>query len=264
MDSIDVELIINDIKEKINKNKRNYENLLNFITTELSKSKITLNDEILETITENIKSKYSTKEETKELLNKKFETAKEQLSLKMQIQEQNLPYNLNRTRVTSPTFNFTNKNTIKALEQNKDLSDTSDEILHFSKHHLSFVSRIFYLQVTQNYLKALKWYFTNELIEKQTKFNTAASNELQNILNKIQVYERKNEIIFTELKNGEKKFEKITHDLEIKINENKNELKDLLTNKNLETIEFLLSKIAKLDDKINSIIDEKKNENNTQ
>lgn len=248
MDSIDVELIINDIKEKVNKNKRNYENLLNFIITELSKSKITLNDEILETITENIKSKYSTKEETKELLNKKFETAKEQLSLKMQIQEQNLLYNLNRTRVTSPTFNFTNKNTIKALEENKDLSDTSDEILHFSKRHLSFVSRIFYLQVTQNYLKALKWYITNELIEKQTKFNTAASNELQNILNKIQVYERKNEIIFTE-----KKFEKITHDLEIKINENKNELKDLFTKKDLKTTEYLLSKITELEKQIKNL-----------
>src|SRR5574338_505892 len=90
---------------------------------------------------------------------------------------------------------------INRLEKNKDLTNLMDGVLHFGKRHMSIAKRIFFLQVTQNYLSAVKYMTINELVSKQTLFNVATEDAIKNMINLINDLKRQTEISITELKN---------------------------------------------------------------
>jgi hypothetical protein len=256
MTIIDIESILGDIQKTISNNKDNYENLLDFIVAELCKSKITINDNILELLANNVESKYYTKEETKELLSNKLTDALTIQSFATTIQEQNSHHNSNHINFMP---NFIDKQILNSIEKNKNLWDVSDPILHFNKRHMSFLSRIFYLQITQNYLSALKWFFTRDLIEKQTKFNSAIDDGIKNLIETLHVIERNHEISINEQKNyvseSIKDIENRQHDLDIKLIENHNELKEIIISRDLKTTEFFLEKIFNIEKMITEIKD---------
>src|SRR5579883_2963789 len=59
------------------------------------------------------------------------------------------------------------------LEKNSNLSDLVDNRLHFGKKHLNIAKRIFLMQITQNYLSFLKFYFLDDLLKRQSSYNSA-------------------------------------------------------------------------------------------
>jgi len=131
---------------------------------------------------------------------------------------------------------------LKSLETNRDLTKIPDNILHFGKRHMSMASRIFYWQTTQNYLAALKWFILDDLVSQQTKFNSVTTNSIKNIFNLMNGMKDEYTIPISELKK-----------LEVKVNENYNELKDMLIQKDLNTNEYLLSRIAELEEQIKEL-----------
>jgi len=243
MTTIDIESILNDIQKKISDNKKNYENLLDFIITELSKSQTTVDDHILESLANNINSKYYTKEETKNFLREKFNQVQKIHSFDKNIQEQNSIHYFNHNDAT----NLIDKQILNSITKNKNLFDTSDQTLHFSKRHMSFLSKIFYLQITQNYLNALKWYFTSELVEKQTKFNSALDDGIKNLITTIHNIERNHEISINELKNYANKSTNWIQNIESKLEQTSK------TNQRITAIESKLEQTSKTNQRITAI-----------
>lgn len=243
---------MNEINKKIVKTKSDNEQILNFVALELSKLNIENKNEAIEQLTNEIDTKYFTKKEIKDKLENKIENYKKS--------------NSNYTQ----TFKETNLVNLENLERYRDLSKIPDPTLHFSKHHLSLARRVFYWQVTQNYLAAIKWFVLNDLVLQQTKFNSATEDSLKKILNLITelkkyviesekwIQENQKRIdelptSITNLDKMEKKIDKNTKSLQININENYNELKQLIIDRNLKTTEYLLEKINSLEKERDSL-----------
>lgn len=206
MSEIDVELITNNIRKEIKKKKLENERLLTFIATELSKSDIQNKNDVLDIIIDDIDTKYSTKQEVKTILQSKLEeVTKSKISpddlLLEQINYQsskNTPYSAGGSD-PRPYVNL--RQLINRLEKNKDLTNLMDGVLHFGKRHMSIAKRIFFLQVTQNYLSAIKYMTINDLVNRQTLFNFATEDGIKNMINLINDLKRQTEISIVELKN---------------------------------------------------------------
>jgi len=192
MSTIDVQEIMSDIQKKVKKNTTNYDNLIDFIASKLSRLKIENEDEVLNIIVNNIPTNYFTKNEIKTTIQNK---------ILYHQSNQDMANTLDNTKVNDFNSNLLGlikgnqsvidfKQMLRRLEKNQDLSSLSNDSLHFSKHHLSLVSILFHRQVTQNYLSALKWFLINDLVTKQTKFNSATESSIHHIL-----------ILINELKN---------------------------------------------------------------
>jgi len=309
LSEIDVELITNNIREKIKKTKLENELLLTFIATELSKSDIQNKNDVLDRIIDYLDTKYSTKQEVKTILQNKLEDLKKsQISpddlLLEQVNRQSLENIIYTGDESDPSLYVNLRKLINRLEKNKDLTNLMDGVLHFGKRHMSVAKRIFFLQVTQNYLSAIKYMTINELVNKQTLFNMATEDAIKNMINLINDLRKQTEISITELKNyqhesqrwilnDEDKIRKLEvkltddesfiasqfphyeslfkskleknnsmindkeHILEIKINENYNELKELIITRDIKTTEFFLEKISNIENMIKQIKEEK-------
>ena len=173
MSEIDVELITNNIRKEIKKNKLENEHLLTFIAAELSKSDIQNKNEVLDMIINDIDIKYSTKQEVKTILQSKLEEiTKSKITsddlLLEQINHQSSE-NISFSTEGSESRLYGNlRQLINRLEKNKDLTNLMDGVLHFGKRHMNIAKRIFFLQVTQNYLSAIKYMTINDLVNRQT------------------------------------------------------------------------------------------------
>jgi len=212
---------MNEINKKIVKTKSDNEQILNFVALELSKLNIENKNEAIEQLTNEIDTKYFTKKEIKDKLENKIEIYKKS--------------NSNYTQ----TFKETNLVNLENLERYRDLSKIPDPTLHFSKHHLSLARRVFYWQVTQNYLAAIKWFVLNDLVSQQTKFNSATEDSLKKILNLISESKTENSISISELKNHANESEKW-----MQSNQN---IIDKLSAK-VATIDDLSAKVEKFDE----------------
>ena len=140
--------------------------ILDFVITELSKTSDEYDKDTLDFVLKNINIDNITSEELNNLIAKQKNLSKPIFS------------------GSSSSLSITNLNaSLRALKANCDLTTSIDRILHFSPIHLGFAKKIFNMQVTQNYLNALKFYFTDELLQKQTAFNVAVEDTINNINN---------------------------------------------------------------------------------
>ena len=184
-----VEKIIENIREDIKIKNLEFDRLLDFLAMELSK--LTLEQkETVPIIVDNIKTQKFTKNEITQLLYSKLDEINnshdEKQSLEIAMKS---PSNVqNEMAVEQKTI-------LNRLKNNKDLTVFVDNTLHFNKRHLSFLSRILYRQITQNYLSALKWYITNDFVTQQSKFNLAVEESTKIILNTFNKYNEKNRCI---------------------------------------------------------------------
>jgi FkbM family methyltransferase len=224
LSEIDVELITNNIRKEIKKKKLESECLLNFIADELSKSDIQNKNDVLNMIIDDIDVKYSTKQEVKTILQNKIEDlVKSKISPYDALMEQiDLPSseNILYSGQISNSRSYVNlRQLINRLEKNKDLTNLMDGVLHFGKHHMSFAKRIFFLQITQNYLSAIKYMTINDLITRQTLFNSATEDAIKNMINLINDLSKQTETSTIELKNYAKASEQWIHNNEHKLSE---------------------------------------------
>lgn len=204
MKEIDVESIMESIRDDIQHQKEEGEQLLNFIASQLAKAEIEIDDEILESVLDDVKLKHFTTEELKSSLKNKISSLKEKnlksnsfasIDAAIVSNLKNLPVDISKEFTES-----LNKN-LGRLDRNKDLSDLQDSVMHFSQGHQGFLKRIFNLQISQNYLSALKFFILNDLTTRQTVFNQSTQDSIKNILNLINTSFRENGIIINELKN---------------------------------------------------------------
>jgi len=181
----DIQSIIIDIKKKVKHKKTKFDDLMNFIVSELSKQKENIDTKTLDLISENIESNYYSKEEIKSTLENKINNINSFKSIPV-------------SHIGDTRFNF--ESLLNSMEQNKDLIALGDKTFNFSKNHLNFLRKIFYLQTTQNYLSALRWYITDDLVTKQNKFNTSTENSIKKILSLIHEIKMEHDILIRELK----------------------------------------------------------------
>ena len=194
MTEIKVESIMRDIQEEIKKQKKIDEEMLDFLAFEISQIKLTNYNEIIEMVTKNVKMKYDASEEIKERLQNKIEKLN---SDNISSQGKTVKsFNLNNITTTTELRSFLNR-----LDKNKNLIDLVDSNLRFSNSHLNFLQRVFNLQITQNYLSALKYFIINDFSEKQTKFNFTVEEAIKNIINLINNIKKENAIAINELYN---------------------------------------------------------------
>ncbi len=204
MKEIDVESIMGSIRADIQHQKEEGEQLLNFIASQLAKAEIEIDDEILEAVLGDVKLKHFTTEELKSSLKNKINSFKEKnlksesiasLDAALVSNLKNLPLDI------SKEFNESLNKNLGRLDRNKDLLDLQDSVMHFSQGHQGFLKRIFNLQISQNYLSALKFFILSDLTTRQTVFNQSTQDSIKNILNLINTSFRENAIVINELKN---------------------------------------------------------------
>jgi len=141
-----IEDIYEQLKSKIKSQKEYENNMLDFLSVELSNSS-TLSDKEINLVSDNFNSKYMTKNE---IFN----------NLKTRIQ-QLIP---NDNNPMSPGLENELKQIVSTLDEQRDLSSTVDKNPHFGGLQLRVLQGIFNMQITQKYLSALKFVITNELI----------------------------------------------------------------------------------------------------
>jgi len=88
---------------------------------------------------------------------------------------------------------------LQSMYANQNLTTAVDPILHFSPSHLGFLKRIFNMQITQNYLNALKFFITDDHLKKQTAFNVSTQNSIEHFLNIINELKSKHQNQINEL-----------------------------------------------------------------
>lgn len=237
MSKVDVEAVTDNIRKKIESYKIENEKILDFIAYELSKSNTEIQEGTLENIVNYIDDKYSTKDEVKEILQNKIENFN---TINFQFRDtQNTPnVGIDNTVVNSKIFRNM-RQLFNKLENNKDLSNLQDTVLHFGSKHMSIAKRIFFLQVTQNYLSAIKYFVINDLVSKQTTFNYATEESFKNIVNTINDLMRENTIVINELKNYQRDSEKWIQSNEYKIGKLEEKFKDLKSKIQLVNDEFV-------------------------
>ena len=282
---------MNSIQKNIDLEKSNFNDLLDFIAFELSKTDNKNTKVAVDNILKNLHRKYYTKIEVEQKLQTLIEKFN-QLNENLLYESQSLDDKLSSKEIMLSSYEREQMNDLKKsidrLQRNGDLSNLIDPTLHFSDKHLGVASRIFNLQITQNYLSALKYFFLDELVSKQNIFNSATLEALDNLVNLITMIKKDNEIKLNELSNyknasegwireHEFKLTELTNSkkdsdiklaeltkskkesqewikkIEIQLNENYNELQYILTQKDLKTNEYLLSKIAELEEKIKNL-----------
>jgi hypothetical protein len=315
LSKIDVGVIISDLRKKITNNKIERENLLDFIAYELSKGSLEIDENVLYEMADLIDDKYNTKEEMKKFLQIRIDNFKQISRIRNDQLENSQEFSVLTENLIGESRLFGNmKQLFNKLEKNKDLSDLRDGVFHFGKSHMGIAKRIFFLQVTQNYLAALKYLIINDIVTKQTLFNTSAEEALKSIIGMIsslqketgisikelrnyktesekwiqnnefriiQLEERskkfeeiservdKNNHIISNLEERSKKFDEISRTiesntstlqdvdrkLEIKTNENYNELKEMIITRDMKTTEYLLEKISNLENELKKLRD---------
>src|SRR5690348_9641575 len=123
---------------KIDAKKTKNEDLLDFISYELSKTDSIDQENLLDKLVNYIEDEYRSKDEIKKLLHTKIENFKQSietghessgtLSLDSKHDLSNLMLGTNVLSNMKQLFN--------KLEKNKDLSDLKDGVFHFSKSHM--------------------------------------------------------------------------------------------------------------------------------
>ena len=210
MSNLDVKEFMSDIQSKVKKDTIENENLIDFLASELSHFKIENEDEVLNKIMDNIDTNYFTKNELQtNLHNKIIENQSNSDITSPLINKKSVDFTFNLLGLSKENESISNfKPLLSRMEQNFDLSNLSFSGFHFSKTHLSLISRIFHKPITQNYLSALKWIMINDLVEKQTKFNLATEDSIKNILNLVSETVKKTTVDTNELKNYQHESEK--------------------------------------------------------
>jgi len=192
MSELNIGEIVHQIQNSVKINKDDFDALISFLAKELSKNNESVSDENIELVSENIENKYYSKNQIQEFL-------------KQEIQKQ--------TMNNSNSSNSDNFQTILTkISNNKELSDPGGNI-KFSKRQLGFLRKIFYMNMTQNYLSALKWYMTDDLIKNQNNFNFIIEDSFKKIFTQIQ-----------ELKNYAHDSESWIKKIEIELNEQNSKL----------------------------------------
>jgi len=201
MKNINIESIMSKLQESIEFNTSNLDALVNFIALQLFKMNIT-DEHILDTIIKNIDGKYLTKTEIKQKIihqlekfeetNKKFSEEQELPNKKIDFQKQ-IKINSNENKIL--------KELTLRLDRNANLETSIDRTLHFGNKHYGIISRIFNLQLTQNYLSALKYLILDDLVTKQSKFNFTLQESVESIINLINQNNEKIEIKLNDLNN---------------------------------------------------------------
>jgi len=229
--TMNVEQIIADIQKKIEINKIEHENLLEFIASELANSSIS-DDEKIGKIVDNIKSKYYTKNEIKN----QIETSIQKTQL--------TKFNEMMTGEYGSEF----KNLIDRIEQNRDLQNPADKVLRFNKAHLNLLSKIFHMQITQNYLSALKWFITDDLVTKQSQFNYTIEETIKKLASIIDALKKDNQTKIIELQNFTRDSEHWIHTNEIKIDDLESKIQEIksITSKYDDKLESITSQIRTL------------------
>jgi len=245
MKEIDVESIMESIRDDIQHQKEEGEQLLNFIASQLAKAEIEIDDEILESVLDDVKLKHFTTEELKSSLKNKISSLKEKnlksnsfasIDAAIVSNLKNLPADISKEFTES-----LNKN-LGRLDRNKDLSDLQDSVMHFSQGHQGFLKRIFNLQISQNYLSALKFFILNDLTTRQTVFNQSTQDSIKNILNLINTSFRENGIIINELKNYQNDSTNWIRDNDVKLNALDKKLNELEISKLTEIEKKLIER----------------------
>lgn len=245
MKEIDVESIMESIRDDIQHQKEEGEQLLNFIASQLAKAEIEIDDEILESVLDDVKLKHFTTEELKSSLKNKISSLKEKnlksnsfasIDAAIVSNLKNLPVDISKEFTES-----LNKN-LGRLDRNKDLSDLQDSVMHFSQGHQGFLKRIFNLQISQNYLSALKFFILNDLTTRQTVFNQSTQDSIKNILNLINTSFRENGIIINELKNYQNDSTNWIRDNDVKLNALDKKLNELEISKLTEIEKKLIER----------------------
>ncbi|MGB6463781.1 MAG: hypothetical protein WA799_02775 [Nitrosotalea sp.] len=219
MSKIDVGVITSDLRKKITNNKIEQENLFDFIAYELSKGSLEIDENVLYEMADLIDDKYNTKEEMKKFLQIRIDNFK-QISLIRNDQLTNSQEFsvLDTENLIGNSRLFGNmKQLFNKLEKNKDLSDLRDGVFHFGKSHMGLAKRIFFLQVTQNYLAALKYLIINDVVTKQTLFNTSAEEALKSIIGMMSSLQKETTISIKELRNYKTESEKWIQNNEFRI-----------------------------------------------
>ncbi len=221
MSELNIEEIVDQIQNSAKNNKNDFDAIISFLAKELSKNNESVSDENIELVAGNIENKYYSKIQIQEFL-------------KQEIQKQttNIYSNL------SDSDNF--QTILTKISNNKELSDYAGD-MKFSKNHLGFLRKIFYMNATQNYLSAFKWYITDDLIKNQNNFNFIVEDSVKKILTQIQ-----------ELKNYAHDSETWIKKIEIKLNEQNSTLGDHTSTLAISRyqLDYLHEKIEKLSSKL--------------
>jgi len=248
MSEINVESIMEKIQKNIDKKKPIEDELISFLARELSKINTQNYSKLIDKILNNFNPIYIPKQDVKELIEKQIEKHKTE-NVNLSGQE-----SFDDKKVADPALN----QLINRLERNRDLTNIVDPTLHFSSVHSNFLQKVFNLELSQNYLSALKYFIINELVEKQSIFNFATEESVQNIINLITKLQKENSLLIQELinyrdtsrdwiKNSEQKiyqFGSIINDNKSKLHKFESDIND--NKSKLDKIELVLNNITKL------------------
>ena len=237
---MDVDVIANNIRKQIEIKKIENEDLLNFISFELSKENLDGQENILDKVVNYIEDKYHSKEEVKAILQTKINNFQQIAKMRNELQadrHQASTYDVSSLGSSSNIFGNM-KSIFNKLEKNRDLSDLRDGVFHFSKNHMGLAKRIFFLQVTQNYLAAVKYIIINDLVTRQSSFNAATEDALKNIMGMMDEFRKEEEISIKELQNYKSESETSIKELQNYKNESE------------KWIQYNESRIFKLEEKL--------------
>lgn len=93
------------------------------------------------------------------------------------------------------------KQIMNSMDKNKNLIGLSDSVMHFNRRHLGLLQRILNLQITQNYLSALKYFILDDFARQQTKFNFTTEKAVNSIIDLIDEVRNENVVSINELMN---------------------------------------------------------------
>ena len=165
------------IHDEVELEKLSITKLIDFIALELSQNKIQYSKEIFDYIISEIKTNDFTDSELYRILENKLSHYSQNSLISFESADIS-----NLTNIASSEISSDMKLELQRIVKYQDLSDIPDNVLRFGKNHASVIGRIFNLQITQNYLAALKWYIINDLVSQQNKFNFAISDSFSKIL----------------------------------------------------------------------------------
>lgn len=148
------------VSEKISK-----KDIMDFIVNESAKTEKDFDEKTLNFLKQNLKKNEFSEEDFERLKNERK--------------------NIFKSNQTSKSFGVSSSSSLRLLELNRDLTTLIDPVFHFSQSHLGIAKRIFNWQITHNYLSAIKWYVSDDLTKKQTAFNVAAIDAINNMNNLI-------------------------------------------------------------------------------
>lgn len=181
-----------ELRDTIKQHRGTEDELVGFLASEICKIAPADADAIITELAENLSMRYNLPDETHRML-------REEVGRLGGLEEQ---AGGAAVAVSGPDGAPTElRSAMNGMDKHKNLAGLSDSVMHFGGPHRGVLQRVFGLQVTQNYLAALKYFILDDFARQQTKFNFTTKKAVAGIIDVIDEISQENMTKINELVN---------------------------------------------------------------